>query len=35
MFRHSCYPSFGQRRLWRLADALPGRRVLAAIWSWL
>jgi len=35
MLKQTYYPPVGQRRFWRLADAMPGRRILAAIWSWM
>lgn len=33
--KHTYYPPVGQHRLWRMADTLPGRRILVAIWSWM
>lgn len=33
--RQRYYPPVASHRLWRLADALPGRRILFAIWAWM
>jgi len=33
--KHSYYPPVPNGRLWRLADTLPGRKLLVALWAWM
>jgi hypothetical protein len=33
--KHTYYQPAEPSRRWRLPEALPGRRILVAIWAWL
>ncbi len=33
--KHTYYQPVAMTSRWRLPEALPGRRILVAIWAWL